>query len=35
MPFRVNFKTIDIGGFSPTNVPPIGIAVIGFNNYIS
>ena len=35
MPFRVNFQTIDIGGYSPTNIPPIGIAVIGFNNYIS
>ncbi len=35
MPFRVNFQTIDIGGYSPTNIPPIGIAIIGFNNYIS
>ena len=34
MPFRVNFQTIDIGGFSPSNPAPIGIAVIGFNNYI-
>lgn len=34
MPFRVKFQTIDIGGFSPSNPAPIGIAVIGFNNYI-
>ena len=34
MPFRVKFKTIDIGSYSPTNPPPIGIAIIGFNNYI-
>jgi hypothetical protein len=34
MPFRVNFQTIDMGAYSPTNPAPIGIAVIGFNNYI-
>jgi hypothetical protein len=34
MPFRVKFQTIDIGGFSPSNPAPIGIAIIGFNNYI-
>ena len=34
MPFRVKFETIDISGYSPTNPAPIGIAVIGFNNYI-
>lgn len=34
MPFRVKFTTIDIGGYSPTNPAPIGIAIIGFNNYI-
>ena len=34
MPFRINFQTIDIGGFSPANPAPIGIAIIGFNNYI-
>jgi hypothetical protein len=34
MPFRVNFQTIDIGGYSPSNPAPIGIAIIGFNNYI-
>jgi hypothetical protein len=34
MPFRVNFQTVDMGSYSPTNPAPIGIAVIGFNNYI-
>lgn len=34
MPFRVRFTTIDIGSYSPTNPAPIGIAIIGFNNYI-
>jgi hypothetical protein len=34
MPFRVKFQTVDIGGYSPTNPAPIGIAIIGFNNYI-
>lgn len=34
MPFRIKFETIDIGGYSPTNPAPIGIAVIGFNNYV-
>ena len=34
MPFRVNFQTIDMGAYSPSNPAPIGIAIIGFNNYI-
>jgi len=34
LPFRVRFTTIGIDGYSSTNVPPIGIAIIGFNNYI-
>jgi len=34
LPFRVRFTNIGIEGYSATNVPPIGIAVIGFNNYI-
>lgn len=34
MPFRVKFQTIDMGTYSPTNPAPIGIAVIGYNNYI-
>jgi hypothetical protein len=34
LPFRVKFTTIGIEGYGPNNVPPIGIAVIGYNNYI-
>lgn len=34
LPFRVKFTTIGIEGYGPGNVPPIGIAVIGINNYI-
>lgn len=34
LPFRVKFINIGIESYSDTNVPPIGIAVIGFNNYI-
>lgn len=34
LPFRVSFSTITIPGYGPNNVAPIGIAVIGFNNYI-
>jgi hypothetical protein len=34
LPFRVKFTNIMIPGYSPTNIPPIGIAIIGVNNYI-
>jgi hypothetical protein len=34
LPFRVRFKTIGIPGYSSNNPAPIGIAVIGLNNYI-
>jgi hypothetical protein len=34
LPFRVKFQNIGLGGYSPTNPAPIGIAIIGFNNYI-
>jgi hypothetical protein len=34
LPFRIRFSKIGIIGFSETNVPPIGIAIIGFSNYI-
>jgi hypothetical protein len=33
LPFYVKFENI-IGGYSRSNPAPIGIAVIGFNNYI-
>ena len=35
LPFRVRFINITVPGYSfPNNVPPVGIAIIGFNNYI-
>lgn len=34
LPFRVAFTTIDTGGYSPQNPAPIGIAIIGYTNYI-
>lgn len=35
LPFRVRFSTITVPGYSyPNNVPPIGIQVIGFSNWI-
>lgn len=34
LPFRVKFINIGIEGYGPHNVPPIGIAIIGVNNYI-
>jgi hypothetical protein len=34
LPFRVRFQNTRIGGYSPSNPAPIGIAVIGINNYI-
>ena len=33
-PFRVRFKDLGYPGFSPNNIPPIGIAVIGSTFYI-
>lgn len=34
LPFRIKFSSITVPGYGPSNVPPIGIAIIGFNNYI-
>jgi hypothetical protein len=34
LPFRVKFTTVQIPGYGPNNPAPIGIAVIGFSNYI-
>jgi len=34
LPFRVRFTTVGISGFGPGNPAPIGIAIIGLNNYI-
>jgi hypothetical protein len=34
LPFRVRFTTIGVEGYGESNVPGIGIQVIGFSNYI-
>lgn len=34
MPFRVQFTTILIEGFTTSRPAPIGIAIVGTNNYI-
>jgi hypothetical protein len=34
IPFKIRVTNITVPGYSPINVPPIGIAIIGFNNYI-
>jgi hypothetical protein len=34
LPFRVRFTNIMVPGYSASNPAPIGIAIIGFNNYI-
>ena len=34
LPFRIKFTTIGIESYGPSNPPPIGIAIIGYNNYI-
>lgn len=34
LPFRIKFVNVGIPGYSANNPAPIGIAVIGFTNYI-
>ena len=34
IPFRIRVTNITVPGYSPSNIPPIGIAIIGLNNYI-
>ena len=34
LPFRIKFTNIMVPGYSASNPAPIGIAIIGFNNYI-
>lgn len=34
LPFRVSLANVTISAYGPSNPAPIGIAVIGFNNYI-
>jgi hypothetical protein len=34
LPFRVRLTNVGIASYGPSSPAPIGIAVIGFNNYI-
>lgn len=34
LPFRISFTTLGIESYGPNNPPPIGIAIVGDNNYI-
>jgi hypothetical protein len=34
LPFRIRLTNITISGYGPSSPAPIGIAIIGFNNYI-
>lgn len=34
LPFRIKITNIKVPGYSPTAPSPIGLAIIGFNNYI-
>ena len=34
LPFRIKFVNVGIPGYSANNPAPIGIAIIGFTNYI-
>ena len=34
LPFKIRITNIMVPGYSPSNPPPIGIAIVGINNYI-
>ena len=34
LPFRIRLTNITVSGYGPSCPAPIGIAIIGFNNYI-
>ena len=34
LPFRIRFKNLSFGQSIPNSSQPIGIALVGFNNYI-
>jgi hypothetical protein len=34
LPFRIKFINIGIPGYGPGGAAPIGIAIIGLNNYV-
>lgn len=34
VPFKIKITNITVPGYSPIDVPPIGLAIVGINNYI-
>jgi hypothetical protein len=34
LPFRIRLTNITVSAYGPSSPAPIGIAIIGFNNYI-
>jgi hypothetical protein len=34
LPFRISFTNITIPGYSSSDVPGIGVQIVGFSNYI-
>jgi hypothetical protein len=34
VPFKIKVTNIMVPSYTPQNVPPIGLAIIGINNYI-
>ena len=34
LPFKIRITNITVPSYTPQNVPPIGLAIIGINNYI-
>ena len=34
LPFRIQFTNTQIRGYDANNPPPVGVAIIGVNNYI-
>ena len=34
LPFHIRITNITVPSYTPQNVPPIGLAIIGINNYI-
>lgn len=34
VPFKIQITNIGVPGYGPNNAAPIGIAIIGFSNYI-
>jgi hypothetical protein len=34
LPFRISFTNVMVPSYSSSDIPPIGIAIVGVNNYI-